>query len=541
MNKKNYDDKELKKGSKSKGYKRDNSRDNDFSRGKYGKQRKCADNDPSWYAENEQLLKDAASLSFPYAIGTPFYTDEDASIFSNAYELSKGTPGIMALKYRSCPGVATNGVSPINIAAKNLYSFVRHANSGHANYDSPDLMLYFLAMDSVYSWYAELVRLYGVARTYSVRNKYMPVSYMEALGFNAEDILANMANLRYFINLTCVKINALAVPSNSSYLARHIWMNSHLFADAPGTRFQAYAYVPEGHYVYNETGSPRGGYLKFTAKPAKMTYSQVVEYTNNMLQPIITSEDMGIMSGDILKAFGDNIVVVHPITEDYTIGPEYTEEVLMQIHNTRLVGAVLAEPDITQDPNNGDILYRPVLGYNPLDKIPLMFDMNKEFPEPGEIMVATRNMAVTEGNAEPAGNYLLYAGSDFCTKADIYYYFTQGGQNALKSTSLKSCESWRLNVQGTKYQTPTEWLKLADDLAIFSTISHFDYHPFFTFVMNISNADPSVDQSVEYTLGITGDTCNATVISRETLRKLHETAIMSQFNVPGMGAFALGR
>ena len=541
MNKKVNDDKEFKKGSKSKGNKRYNPKENDFGRGKYNTRTKCADNDPSWYAENEQLLKDAASLSFPYAIGTPFYTDTDASIFSNAYELSKGTPGIMALNYRSCPGVATNGVSPINIAAKNLYSYVRHANSGHANYDSPDLMLYFLAMDSVYSWYAELVRLYGVARTYSVRNKYMPVSYMEALGFNADDILANMANLRYFINLTCVKINALAVPSNSSYVARHIWMNSHLFADAPGTRFQTYAYVPEGHYAYDETGSPHGGYLKFMKKQAKMTYAQIVEFTNNILQPIITSEDMGIMSGDILKAFGDNIVIVHPIAEDYAIGPEYTEEVLMQIHNSRLLGDVVSDDNITQDPNNGDILYRPTFVANPLDKIPLMFDMNKEFPEPGEIMVATRNMAITEGNDGATPDHLLYAGSDFCTNAVIYYYFTQGGQNVLKSVTLKSLAGWDINVKGTKYQTPTEWLKLADDLAVFSTISHFDYHPFFTFAMGVINDDPSVDQSVNYTLGITGDTCNATVINRETLRKLHETAIMSQFNVPGMGTFALGR
>lgn len=538
MNKKTNDEKDFKKGAQSKGNKRNNPKDNDFGRGKYDTRRKCADNDPSWYAENEQLLKDAASLSFPYAIGTPFYTDAEASIFSNAYELSKGTPGIMALNYRSCPGVATNGVSPINIAAKNLYSFVRHANSGHANYDSPDLMLYFLAMDSVYSWYAELVRLYGVARTYSVRNKYMPVAYMEALGFDAEDILANMANLRYFINLACVKINALAVPSNSSYLARHIWMNSHLFADAPGTRYQAYAYVPEGHYVYSETGSPRGGYLKFTNKPAKMTYAQVVEYTNSILQPIITSEDMGIMSGDILKAFGDNIVIVHPIAEDYTLGPEYTEEVLMQIHNTRLLGDVVSNSDITQDPNNGDILYRPVLGPNVMDKIPLMFDMNKEFPDPGEIMVATRNMAVTEGIEGPAENYLLYAGSDFCTKAVICYFFTQGGQNVLKSAKLKSFDGWDIDL-GSTDNTPAPWLKLADDLSIFSTISHFDYHPFFTFGLGVINN--AADWTANYTLGITGDTCNATVISRETLRKLHETAIMSQFNVPGMGAFALGR
>lgn len=540
MSKKFNDEKDLKKGTKSRNYKRDNSKENDFGRGKYGKQRKCADNDPSWYAENEQLLKDAASLSFPYAVGTPFYTDDEASVFSNAYELSKGTPGIMALKYRSCPGVATSGVSPINIAAKNLYSYVRHANSGHANYDSPDLMLYFLAMDSVYSWYAELVRLYGVARTYSVRNKYMPVAYMEALGFNADDILSNMANLRYFINLTCVKINALAVPSNSSYLARHIWMNSHLFADAPGSRFQAYAYVPEGHYIYDETGSARGGYLKFTKKTDKMTYAQVVEYTNNLLQPIITSEDMGIMSGDILKAFGDNIVIVHPITEDYTIGPEYTEEVLMQIHNTRLIGNVVSEQNITQDPNNGDILYRPIVVNNKLDKIPLMFDMNKEFPEPGEIMVATRNMAVTEGD-NTNNNHLLYAGSDFCTKAAIYYYFTQGGQNNLKSYEFTSDHVWSMNVQGTDIQTPTNWIPFVDRLSIFSILSHFDYHPFFNFELKVFNNDPQVDQLVETTLGITGDTCNATVINRETLRKLHETAIMSQFNVPGMGAFALSR
>lgn len=505
-------------------------RENKF-RGR-GKKR-VADNDPAWYASNAELLRDAASISFPYAVGTPFNLKGSLNV-SNFEILQRSAPGVMAIHYRSVPGVSTDAVSPINVAARNLYSYVRHANSGSANYDSPDLMLYFLAMDSIYAWYAELCRAYGVARTYSMRNKYMPTQYLKALGFDPTDIIQNLANLRYYINLLCVKIGALAVPSNSSYMARHIWMNTHLFADAPGTRYQTYAYVPEGYYQFDEMTYETGGALIFKLKPdIAMKFSDIVAYSEELLNPILASEDMGIMSGDILKAFGSNIVTLSPIAEDYAVGPEYTMEVLSQIHNTRLIGVVNAEDDdIHQDVNRGTLIYQPHIKISNLDTLEQILDMDDEFPDPGKVMVATRNMAVIERYQNTA--YLKYAGSDICTYASLHYAYNNGGDIAFDAIDLTTDTSFILGLTSIDSE---EFMNFMNTISVVSLLEQFDHHPAITFSVRGQDAEGYTI----CTFGRMADTTNATVISDDVLRKLHETAIMSQFNVPNMGTFALSR
>lgn len=52
--------------------------------------------------------------------------------------------------------------SPANVASKNIYSFVRFANSGRTNYEATDLMMFLLAMDNAYMYAGYLIRIYGI-------------------------------------------------------------------------------------------------------------------------------------------------------------------------------------------------------------------------------------------------------------------------------------------------------------------------------------------------------------------------------------------
>lgn len=71
-------------------------------------------------------------------------------------------PGIMTFMYAPSIGVAfSTDSAAINVAAKNIYAYVRFANSGARNYDAPNLMTYLLALDSAYQIYACGVRLYA--------------------------------------------------------------------------------------------------------------------------------------------------------------------------------------------------------------------------------------------------------------------------------------------------------------------------------------------------------------------------------------------
>lgn len=97
---------------------------------------------------NPQLVKDVASLSFRTPLGSPSGLPSRSNPVGRD---RRSIPGIMNLYFVPTIGSSTAGESSaINIAAKNIYSFVRHENSGRINYDAPDLMLYLLALDSAF-------------------------------------------------------------------------------------------------------------------------------------------------------------------------------------------------------------------------------------------------------------------------------------------------------------------------------------------------------------------------------------------------------
>lgn len=107
------------------------------------------DNDPAWYALNPQLLKDAASFPYAWPLGLRLNVGEYGANV-NAGSL----PGIFAMHWVPTIGYSSDGTSPINVASVNIYTKVRHDNSGHANYDHADYMMYLMAMDSVYAFHS---------------------------------------------------------------------------------------------------------------------------------------------------------------------------------------------------------------------------------------------------------------------------------------------------------------------------------------------------------------------------------------------------
>lgn len=299
-------------------------------------------NDWRWYAINEGLLRDSASYPFGWPLGNP--VDLGADGLSNYY-LGGAIPGVMALEICPTIGYSRNPNSPINVASRNIYSYVRHANSGHANYDSPDLMMYLVAMDSAYSMFSFMKRIYGVMRDYTATNRYYPKGLLYAMHVNFDSIQANLAQLRYFINSYAVKIGSMCVPASMSYHARHMWMYDGLYVDSTSDKAQTYMYTPNGFYEF-QLDSGQKGMLRYNqiheyypSNLSELDFDALCTFALDIINPILTDEDMNIMSGDILKAYGPNGVVrIQGISEDYTVLPVYSEEVLNQIANSTAMG-----------------------------------------------------------------------------------------------------------------------------------------------------------------------------------------------------------
>lgn len=355
-------DKEIVQNTKS--FEKDGFRPKEFNA------QKSSSNDPRWYAENEQLLKDSASFSYNYPLGARINLGPNAGTVAN----STSIPGVMAIYCTPSVGYSTDPNSPVNIAARNIYTFVRHANAGHTNYESTDLMLYLLAQDSCYSFIAHLKRLYGVMLTYSYTNRYYAMSVIQALGANFNDLDEHIADLRAYINSLVVRVGSMCVPASMSYMARHIWMYSGMYVDTPNNdKAQTYVYVPEAFYQFGLDNDGAGClYLQPLAKEQYTsqiilptpdntvvgnTFAQLKAYGDQLLAPILMNEDFNIMSGDILKAFGENgVYMIESLPENYIILPTYSEEVLNQINNATLIGRgfdpVTAWKDIDNPKNN---------------------------------------------------------------------------------------------------------------------------------------------------------------------------------------------
>jgi len=325
-------------------------------------------NDPAWYAQNAQLMSDVASFSYNFPVGSKMPFDSNNSEFINYGSV----PGIMTIHLAPRFGLIDEANDAMNVAMRNLYSFVRHANSGSTNYEAPDLMLYLALMDSCFSFIEVLKRVYGTLMTYSFTNRYFPLAAVRAQGFNFVDLQENIADFRAYINTLAVKIGSMCIPASMSYMARHMWVYSGMYYDTPSDeKAQVYMYVPEAFYAFNHdvdgagcatlVDFDRNSYRSKFVYPFTndnvddrgWTFTDIVDFGNRLIDPILKEEDFNVMSGDILKAFGaNNVYMVSTIPENYTVLPIYHQEVLNQIHNAALVGRAIT-PTYTENFLNG--------------------------------------------------------------------------------------------------------------------------------------------------------------------------------------------
>lgn len=320
------------------------------------KREKKPGNDPAWYASNPEIMRDAASYPFSYNTGATEI--HDASVWTDSaieFHPADQIAGVCSLKVHPVVGTAHYATDPVNVAAQSVYSFVRHANSGHSNYDPADLMIYILAMANMYSFLVWAERLYGYALTYDQRNRYLPNELISTNNVQVSSLIDNLANFRFWINTLVAKMVSFAVPATMSIFSRLSFLFSDYYLEGTSIKEQLYQYVPAGFYKFELDSNQLG---KLTWKPfnysTPMTVSDIITYGEDLFNAIWSQEDFGIMSGDILKAYGDRIIKLAPIPEYYQIVPKFDPIVLTQMKNADIISADIS--DIAQDPNDGTIL-----------------------------------------------------------------------------------------------------------------------------------------------------------------------------------------
>lgn len=503
-----------------------------------------AANDPSWYNKDAQSVKDVANISFNTPVGkhVPGATVSVADTLEDPPKAMladlPAQPGFMSVGYvpviGSGKGVAHDAV---NIAARNIYSYVRYANSGASNYEPQDLMIYLLAMDSLYTLFAWGVRAYSALNSADRFSGFFPVDLCHALGMevggSSDDWSNNISNLRAFLNAFGIKISAFNVPSNFPYFARHMWMNSNIFKDMNIRRSSYYVLRPEYIYQFDNLG---GGLIpvefcdSIGSETAGVTYAQYVRLCNQTLSLLNAEEDIGIISGDILKAYGiDNMFKIGSMPEQMPLGVVYSPEVLSQIAGSTIV-------DI--DPNHLNIVQNEagIIGHGQRNTSTglaqnfglqtktmtrttiinkFIVNMLIDDPKPDDVMVATRLITSLKGiMAANATLTIDECGSEIITSVAIVglgYPKTGNYAPIISSTAVISYQS--------SGQPQTE---------VMSYFAKFDWAPvLYIITLGIDNKSCTVDTTCDYG--------NVAYVDSTTLANMHYTALLSEFAVPDIG------
>lgn len=487
----------------------------------YGKDtpNKAGFNDVSWYTKNPSLLTAAASLSYNAALGSSNIWDVSETEVNT--EPVAYFNGVMGIKFGFCPGISTDKASPINIAANNIYSYVRYMNSGSKNYDAPDLMLYLLAMDSAYAYLNYMQRIYGVARVYNQRNRYYGKNLLEAMLVDGLDIQSNLANFRSYINSYAAKLTSFCVPSSMPIFQRHSWMVSNVYKDSDTDKANLFVFIPGYFYKFSETTNEKGGELiPITVTDEHKTVDDIITTGEELISALQLSEDIGVMSGDILKAYGQaKLFTVSAMPDDYTVMPVYNESVLTQIHNSVGIGQVghfaVDSNKITQDPDNDNaIIWNPTFKKVDLNvAIPPMLNLPWEDISAADSMVASRLTSMYTVNGQDIT--LTQCGTEI-----VFYYTIY----TLKPDGSLSQVRYHTVVASNEGSAAA-----AEDALLEST--HFDWAPI---VYRVEFATAAGTPAM--LTHVVGDLNTYTILGNQVLRNMHECAILSELDVPALGS-----
>lgn len=500
-------------------------------------------NDIAWYARNAELLRSAGSIPFASILGKdPFMQEQIPGIMTCVWDPSIGT--------ESSPLAA-------NQSKDSMYSFMVHANSRNYNYTAADLMIMCLAGSNVFCALSTIMRVYGIAKYYTEENAYLPEALLASMGFNLTDVRNNLSTLWFAINNLIAQTRQIWIPTEMPLTERWFWLNSNVYTDAPGSRSQIYVFAQNQYYIYDETKMDTGSalvianytnaagtnvpyrlaaILEDSDGPNYVTVEQFLGMIQSMIDALVASQDRGIIYGDILNAWGkDKIFALSPITSDYVVAPQYNAEVLTQIENMQYSrtgnpnGIIQKEEILYQSfANTGATIAAAVTAAgvsknSALAPYRIMNFHTEGQPTPEAIMIASRlalgalvarkfTVIPSSGNT-PTSAYAIVPS---CSGSEIInsIYITKLSHNRVPVVTL-------LRYGGLDGNTN------------FEALMAFDWHPFDYTFEGLNSTTTWVENQPVSTLDYAyGDYSNYTVYDDSILKKLHDTALFSEFGVP---------
>lgn len=454
-------------------------------------------NDWRYYAISEQEAKAVASFPFNVLAGRPIDLQWKSSADATNTGLSEGGGAVMMLDYMPSIGRAGEANDAANIAARRFYTFIRHANSGAKVYEAPDLMMYFLAMIDVIVGYFHAKRDYGILQTYSRSNRNMPNALMTALGLSSTDY-ASLANYNFRLNVIANRINSFCLPKDILALQRFAYIASNVFIDASTIRGQFYIFHKKGYYMFQPVAESTGSSLKYVDDMVPANLGLQLTHLEQQLTALFGDDDINTMSGDVLKAFKDNVYNIAGVASDYMVEPVYDEDVLNQIQNASLCNVSITETSLSVKQANNIIQFQPQASDLPnlVSNNAYIFNSHKDEPSYTDNIEWSRLYTIKDGGIVKCGLECLL---------QIKFISSTGATYTMTRTTFSPSGD-------------TDWNMLL-------MMSQFDWHPF-VYLFTTSGSAPSLNL---VTKPVFGDLRYYAILDKATIARTHDSAVLASY------------
>lgn len=347
-----------------------------------------APNDPDDYFTDLQLAEQATNVSIPQFLGHSPYMDK---IDLPTVEIINVNPSI-GVSDRDAEGKVSFSQSGAWMASQKLYTLLSINSGRTANYQQNDVLAAVVALGQTVSLVEYCRRFFGVATTYSLRNRAYAVRLLSMLASAntsgrddnsfGEDFIANAANYRMRLNMLITKINQLPIIANMGYLRRCIRMFQSIYVDTESSMSQTYAFAPYSLWKLEEnmSGETRtGSTLKtvpLVSTSAVPTFADFLNALSAMIDALLNSTTLNYVYADILNyasKYSMTFFTLDYVTEGYAVVPVLEPRMNEIVHNTMFVGHPMTlierfsdyqtnENDVTLDVTSGSIKYAPFFG-----------------------------------------------------------------------------------------------------------------------------------------------------------------------------------
>lgn len=503
-------------------------------------------NDIGWYNKMTNLFSRATQIPFNRILGDTM-SEPDLTFnnyTSNSPWLRRSLPLIMKISYAPGIGVCTDYNDAPNRAFQAMYSaLLTKTSTSVLPFTAANLGLYTVSAQSIAQNIGVAKRLIETARVYTPDNYGLPRAFLAAqmdeidLGHGwsdgVEDLINNIGKYEWELNNAIRDFNSLRIPNFIDTFKRQYLLAHSYFMDNDTVASQAYVFMPETYFQFSDLGIETsagvfdGIACALSNSMDASTFPKLLDIIRTQISSLRSSKDFTSINGTLKRAFEESdFVHIDELVGNET--PNFVVDDVMsyQIHNLTICDINPEDVNnITADYERDIIVYNPYsYGSNGLcASHNFLLNSFENSVSPDWIMESTRLITV-EGD-----DHSIYAcGTEIVTRVSIIMidYDEQGNADGVDVMVLRDSI---FDYDGAG-DSPGD---MDEELCyVLPALEKFHKGPRFA-VYGITEvpADNDFGFSEEKTLiTITGDLHFYTFASRDAIKRLHDTALLSIFD-----------